>query len=102
MSDREIPNLSATEAVILRLMIASAAESYGLDLVKRSGGDLKRGTIYVTLQRMEEKGFVESRPEPVTDEQIGAQRRLYRITGLGQRALTAREMVGAFMARGHT
>ena len=69
-------------------------DAYGLDLVKRSDGRLKRGTVYVTLQRMEEKGFITSRLEDEVDERIGAPRRLYKLTGLGERALAAREMMG--------
>jgi DNA-binding PadR family transcriptional regulator len=34
---------------------------YGLKLIKASDERLKRGTVYVTLGRMEEKGFVRSR-----------------------------------------
>jgi DNA-binding PadR family transcriptional regulator len=32
-------------------------ELYGLQLVAASRGRLKRGTVYVTLRRMEEKGY---------------------------------------------
>ena len=31
---------------------------YGLELVTESEGALKRGTVYVTLGRLEEKGYV--------------------------------------------
>ena len=36
---------------------------YGLQLVEQSEGALKRGTVYVTLGRMEAKGLVESEQE---------------------------------------
>ena len=84
---------STTEAIILALLSSSRTDSYGLDLVKRSDGRLKRGTVYVTLQRMEDKGFISSRLEDEVDERIGAPRRLYKLTGLGARALAAREMM---------
>lgn len=93
---------SAVEAVILDLLSASTLETYGLELVKRSDGKVKRGTVYVTLQRMEEKGFVESRQEDTTDEGVGAPRRLYRITGFGRRALAARAMFGIHACRATT
>jgi PadR family transcriptional regulator, regulatory protein PadR len=93
-----VPPLSPTEALILQLIIRAGTEAYGLDLVKRSGGKLKRGTVYVTLQRMEEKGFVTSRVE-TTAERVGVgSRRLYGATGLGQQAIAAREMVGQYLA----
>jgi len=92
------PTLSATEAAILDLLIAQSRELYGLQLVKLSDGALKRGTIYVTLGRMEEKGFVESREEDETADHIGLRRRLYKPTGLGVRANRAREIARIVMA----
>lgn len=62
---------------------------YGLELVRASGGSLRRGTVYVTLGRMEEKGYVESHPEVQERGAIGLPRRLYRPTGLGLRVLDA-------------
>jgi DNA-binding PadR family transcriptional regulator len=83
----DLPRLSAIEARILGLL-AGGREMYGLEMV---GFDdkLKRGTIYVTLARMQEKGFVESRREEVSADQV-IPRRLYRIVALGERALSAR------------
>jgi DNA-binding PadR family transcriptional regulator len=49
----------------------------------------KRGTVYVTLGRMEEKGFLESRQEPLPPGAIGLPRRLYRPTGYALRVLAA-------------
>lgn len=62
---------------------------YGLQLVERSGGALKRGTVYVTLGRMEAKGLVESEEQPLPPGGIGLPRRIYRLTGLGERMLRA-------------
>lgn len=81
---------SKLEQLVLRLLI-SGGESYGLALVKAADGALKRGTVYVTLNRMEEKGLVASRQEDATPEHIGIPRRLYKVTGLGQRSLAAVE-----------
>jgi DNA-binding PadR family transcriptional regulator len=33
---------------------------YGLDMVERSNGELKRGTIYVLLGRLQDKGLVQA------------------------------------------
>jgi DNA-binding PadR family transcriptional regulator len=73
--------LPTSEAMILTLL-ARGGSSYGLELVAASRGRLKRGGIYVTLGRMEEKGLVTSS----TGE---GGRRLYRPTALGERALLA-------------
>jgi DNA-binding PadR family transcriptional regulator len=62
---------------------------YGLQLVERAGGALKRGTVYVTLGRMEAKGLVESEQEALPPGAIGLPRRVYRPTGLGERMLRA-------------
>jgi DNA-binding PadR family transcriptional regulator len=82
--------LSKTEALILQIMSENGfREIYGLELLKLSNGGIKRGTIYTTLQRMQDKGFVVSRQEEKPDDVSGIPRRLYEITGTGQRALQA-------------
>jgi len=84
----ELPTLSATERVIIE-MLAAQEEMFGLQMVEVSGGRLKRGTVYVTLGRMQEKGYLESRQEPLPEGAIGLPRRLYRPTGLAMRVLAA-------------
>jgi DNA-binding PadR family transcriptional regulator len=77
--------LAKSESVILDLL-ASRGAQYGLQLVDASGGALKRGGIYVTLGRMEEKGFVTSHPGE-------GGRRLYEPTPLGLRHLVAAQIL---------
>jgi PadR family transcriptional regulator PadR len=93
------PRLSAKEFLILELLVRDA-ELYGLQLVAESKRRLKRGTVYVTLQRMEEKGFVASRTEDAPPNAGGLPRRLYRPTPLGRRVLdawtTMRQLVPEF------
>ena len=76
------------ELVILELLTAHGP-MHGLGLVEDSGGQLKRGTVYVTLGRMEAKGLLESEQEPLHPGAIGLPRRIYRVTALGQRLLSA-------------
>jgi DNA-binding PadR family transcriptional regulator len=80
--------LPPRERLILELLV-SGGPTFGLALVERSGGVLKRGTVYVTLGRLENKGLVESEQEPLPPTAIGLPRRVYRITGLGERVLRA-------------
>ena len=80
--------LPPKERLILELLV-SAGDMYGLQLVERSAGALKRGTVYVTLGRMEAKGFVSSEQAPLPSGAIGLPRRVYRVTGLGERVLRA-------------
>jgi len=86
MSD--LPRFSATERLIVELL-TEHEELFGLRMVELSDGRLKRGTIYVTLGRMHEKGYLESRQEPLPEGAIGLPRRLYRPTGFAMRVLAA-------------
>ncbi len=83
---REVPRLSSKEKVILELL-AAKGRMYGLQLVSGSDGRLKRGTVYVTLGRMEQKGLVESEPEKLSDDSGLVPRRMYRATAFGVRVL---------------
>jgi PadR family transcriptional regulator, regulatory protein PadR len=87
-SDRRPLTLSAKETLILELLVRDG-ELYGLQMVAASKSRLKRGTVYVTLGRMEEKGYVASRQEDAPPEAGGLPRRLYRATPLGRRVLSA-------------
>jgi PadR family transcriptional regulator PadR len=87
-----IPSLSPKEAVILDLL-PPGREMYGLELVAASRGGLKRGTVYVTLGRMEEKGYVVSRLEDAPPAAGGLPRRVYEATPFGRRVLDAWTLV---------
>jgi DNA-binding PadR family transcriptional regulator len=87
MADEDI-TLPKKERLILELLV-SDGPMYGLQLVERSDGALKRGTVYVTLGRMEAKGLVQSEQEPLPPGGIGLPRRIYRPTALGERARRA-------------
>ena len=58
-------------------------QRYGLELVDSSDGALKRGSVYVILARMEDKGFVDSWQEERSPGASGLPRRLYRATPYG-------------------
>jgi DNA-binding PadR family transcriptional regulator len=88
VTDRPPVSLPRKEQLILELLHAHGA-LYGLQLVERANGALRRGTVYVTLGRMEAKGLVKSQQEPRHPGAIGLPRRTYRITGLGERMLRA-------------
>ena len=98
MNSGDLPTLSRAERLILELL--SEEETFGLALVERSHGTLKRGTVYVTLGRMQEKGYVESRTEARAPGAIGLPRRLYRPTAHGLRVLNAWALAARAL-RGH-
>ena len=88
MTHDGVVSLARKERLILELL-GTEGPMYGLQLVEQSNGALKRGTVYVTLGRMEAKGLVESQQEPLPPGGIGLPRRIYRPTALGERMLRA-------------
>jgi PadR family transcriptional regulator PadR len=88
MSTPCVPTLPPKEALILELLVGQS-EMYGLQLVAASRRRLKRGTVYVTLGRMEDKGFITSRLEDAPPEAGGLPRRVYEPTAFGRRVLKA-------------
>src|ERR1700730_15553947 len=89
---------SGKELEVLRLLQSAGTGMYGLELVDKSGGAIGRASIYKYLGRLEEKGFVTVK-RPATAGHPGMPRPIYRINGLGERALAAAEMVGMYSAR---
>jgi PadR family transcriptional regulator, regulatory protein PadR len=83
MIDSRLPSMSRTESLVMDLL--RGRERYGLELVDASDGTLKRGSVYVILARMEEKGFVDSRQEERQQGTTGLPRRLYRATPYGRK-----------------
>lgn len=72
-------------AVLNVMLEAPTADWYGLELANRV--KLKSGTIYPLLARLEGFGWLESRKEEVDPSEEGRpRRRLYRLTGEGERA----------------
>ena len=97
MTDSQFPRISQKEELIFELL-SSSKECYGLELVHGSGGKLKRGTVYVTLQRMEDKGLLESFVKEKPPTESGIPRRMYRVTGHGARVWQAHQAAAAVMA----
>ena len=82
--------LPGKEALVLELLLEKPSKGmYGLELVHSSRKRLKRGTIYVTLSRMEDKGYVEFRLEGKKPGESGMPRPLYHATGFGRRVFEA-------------
>ena len=96
MTEQRLPSISGSESFILDLL--RARERFGLELVEASGGRLKRGSIYVTLGRMETKGFVESRQEARVPGAIGLPRRMYRATPYGLKVREAYRLLNDALA----
>jgi DNA-binding PadR family transcriptional regulator len=84
--------VSSLEHLVLELL-STRSPAYGLELVAASRGRLKRGSVYVTLGRMEAKGLVASCLEGEPGE--GPARRVYEPTRLGLRALVVSRLVAS-------
>ena len=86
-----IPRPSPKKMVILE-MLKTKGPLYGLQMVDESSmlEDktlwLKKGSIYVMLDRMEESGWIESWKENPRKHKHGT-RRIYKIVALGERIL---------------
>jgi PadR family transcriptional regulator, regulatory protein PadR len=99
LEEREFPALSGIESFIIDSLIENN-EMFGLEMVDRSNGILKKGTIYVTLSRMFEKGLVESREEARIEPEIGNPRRKYKATVYGERVFKAQALALRFLNLG--
>lgn len=77
-----LPSLSNKEALVMELLVTLNRELYALELARLSKGKLRPGTIYVTVGRLVDKGFIEGREDKREDTGM---RRMYKPTASGQR-----------------
>ena len=85
---------------ILRLGDEAYAVSIRDEIEERTGIALARGSVYVTLDRLDRKGFVTSWMGDPTAERGGKAKRCFRLTPAGRRALAAAESAVARMRQG--
>ena len=81
-------------------MLIDTGEMFGLEMVEKSNGQLKKGTIYVTLQRMEKKNLLDSEEEERSEEEVGIARRFYTPTNWGERVFRAQEIALKYLNMG--
>jgi DNA-binding PadR family transcriptional regulator len=74
---------------VLRLGDVAYAVSVREGIQRRTDRDVTRGAVYVTLDRMERKGYLRSRLGEPTRERGGKAKRLYTVAAPGMRALRA-------------
>ena len=93
--------LSAIDEDILTAL--GSRELYGLEILDQLNLDrpieLKFGSLYPALNRLEKKGLVSWRWGDKVDESGGARRKYYKVTGLGARALRAVRQYRAALAK---
>ena len=89
----DILRLGEVEHLVLLAVLRLEGEAYAVPIrdviLEETGIGLPRGSIYITLDRLEEKGFVESWFSEPEATRGGKARRLYHIRPAGVAALKA-------------
>jgi PadR family transcriptional regulator PadR len=89
----EPSRLGEVEQLVLLAMLRLEGDAYAVpirDLIEQETGiALARGSIYITLDRLEQKGLVESTMSDPTPEPGGKSRRVFRMRPAGLAALRA-------------
>lgn len=87
-----IGSLGQFEQLVVAAILSLREDAYGVTIHTKVAElshprKVSLGAIYVTLDRLEDKGFVSSRLSDPTAERGGRAKRLYRIEALGEQAL---------------
>jgi DNA-binding PadR family transcriptional regulator len=92
--------LGDLEQLVLLALLQLGDLAYGVPIRRmlgdRSGRDVALATVYSTLDRLEEKGYVLTRMGEPTAERGGKRKRYYRPSAAGLRAL--RQSLGSIRA----
>ena len=93
MAPTDPTRLGEVEQLVLLAVLRLAGEAYAVPIreliLREARVTLTRGSIYITLDRLEEKKLVESWFSEPTGEPGGKARRLFRILPAGLAALRA-------------
>ena len=96
--------LGEFEQLVLLAIAHLRGQAYGIPIVeeieRRTGRSVARAAVYVTLRRLEEKGFVSSWMSDPTPERGGKARRYVRLETEGARALREARHVANRMWQG--
>src|SRR5215475_13291045 len=96
--------LGEFEQLVLLAIVHLQGEAYGIPIVeeieRRTGRGVARAAVYLTLRRLEEKGFVSSWMSDPTPERGGKGRRYVKLEAPGARALREARRVAEGMWRG--
>ena len=103
MSVRSAP-LGEFEVVVLLGVLQLGAEAYGsavrVEIERRGGRPVARGAVYITLDRLEDKGLLASRMGAASAERGGRPKRVFRVTGQGMAAVKRSLATLTHMRRG--
>lgn len=83
--------LGEFEEIVLLLVAALDGEGYGVNIMHQIGEQTERAVrlnqVHASLQRLEEKGMINSRMSPPVAERGGRRKRLFTITAYGKQIL---------------
>ena len=83
--------LGEFEVVILMAALHLDGDAFGSaileEIEKRTGRRVSRGSVYITLDRLEDKGLLSSRLGEPSAARGGRPKRLFRVTGAGIKAV---------------
>ena len=89
--------LSRTEELLLLAVWKLQHEAYGLAIRRHLSALLGRkvsvGAVYVPLERLARRGFLETHESAPTEQRGGRRKRFYRLTAKGVAALNAVKLV---------
>jgi len=81
--------LGSVELMVLLALVRLREDAYGVPIVReieeRTGREVAVGSVYATLERLEQKGLVSSALGDSTPERGGRAKRYFHITALGLR-----------------
>ncbi len=92
--------LGEFELVVMLTVIRLGDGAYGVpvsrEIEQQTGRDVAFGTVYATLERLQEKGFVCSNLGDATPERGGRAKRYFRVTATGLRKVreTRQSLIG--------
>ena len=80
-------HLSDFELIVMLVLLRLGDEAYGVPIAREidehTGREVKLGSVYATLERLEEKGFVASELGEPTQERGGRAKRYFHVTKHG-------------------
>jgi DNA-binding PadR family transcriptional regulator len=83
--------LGEFELLVMLCIIRLGEGAYGVpisrEIEQRTGRDVAFGTVYATLERLQEKGLVRSELGDPTPERGGRAKRYFRVTAAGLRTV---------------
>jgi DNA-binding PadR family transcriptional regulator len=84
-------SLGQFEQIVLTAVLVLGEKAYGVTIHEKveqfSGRPVSLGAVYITLDRLEDKGFIASWLSDPTRQRGGRSKRCYQLKALGEKAL---------------